>query len=110
VGLVAREIERQGIATVSISIQRELTEKTRPPRAVFLRWPYGHPLGEPFNVAQQRWILLDAFRALTEVQTPGTIQDLPYLWRRPGPWEEKKLSDVSDQRSVGEYVLPKAKN
>ena len=85
-GLVARTIEQHGIPTVSLSIQRELTEKTRPPRALFLRWPYGHPLGEPFNVAQQRWILRDALRALEEMHTPGTIIDLPYLWRRPGPW------------------------
>ena len=99
-GLVAREIERQGIVTVSLSIQRELTEKTRPPRALFLRWPYGHPLGEPFNVAQQRWVLCDALQALVTVQTPGTILDLPYLWRRPGPWEEKKQSVVSGQLSA----------
>jgi D-proline reductase (dithiol) PrdB len=87
VGLVAREIERQGIATVSLSIQRELTEKTRPPRALFLRWPYGHPLGEPFKVAQQRWVLWDALQALVTVRTPGAIVDLPYPWRKPGPWE-----------------------
>jgi hypothetical protein len=73
-----------------VSIQRELTEKARPPRAVFLRWPFGHPLGEPFNVAQQHWVLLDALQALVEIQTPGVIIDLPYLWRRPGPWEDKK--------------------
>jgi hypothetical protein len=88
VGLIAREIERYGIPTVSISIQRELTEKTRPPRAVFLRWPFGHPLGEPFNIAQQRWVLRDALRALMEMPTPETIQNLPYLWRRPGPWDK----------------------
>ncbi len=89
------------MATVSLSIQRELTEKTRPPRALFLRWPYGHPLGEPFNIAQQRWVLCDALRAVAEMQSPGTIEDLPYLWRRPGPWEEKKQSAVSDQLSAG---------
>lgn len=86
-GLVARTIEQHGIPTVSLSIQRELTEKTKPPRALFLRWPFGHPLGEPFNVAQQRWVLRDALRALTAITTPGEIIDLPYLWRRPGPWE-----------------------
>jgi D-proline reductase (dithiol) PrdB len=74
---------------VSLSIQRELTEKTKPPRALFVRWPYGHPLGEPFNVAQQRWVLLDALRALEQMRTPGTIHDLPYQWRRGGPWEDK---------------------
>jgi D-proline reductase (dithiol) PrdB len=73
-----------------VSIQRELTEKTKPPRAVFLRWPFGHPLGEPFNVAQQHWILLESLQALKEIHTRGTIVDLPYLWRRPGPWEDKQ--------------------
>lgn len=81
-GLIQREIERHGIPTVSISIQRELTEKTNPPRAVYLRWPYGHPLGAPFCMKQQRWILLDAFRALEEISVPGTIRDLGYKWRR----------------------------
>jgi D-proline reductase (dithiol) PrdB len=61
---------------------------------VFLRWPFGHPLGEPFNVPQQRWVLLDALRTLVELQTPGMIVDLPYLWRRPGPWEDKGKSRV----------------
>ncbi len=97
-GLVAREIERQGIATVSLSIQRELTEKTRPPRALFLRWPYGHPLGEPFNVAQQRWVLCDALQALVALPTPGTIVDLPYLWRRPGPWESSVELRVKSEK------------
>lgn len=89
-GLVARTIEQHGISTVALSIQRELTETTRPPRALFLRWPYGHPLGEPFNVAQQRWVLCDALKALEEIRTPGAIIDLPYRWRRPGPWATKK--------------------
>lgn len=87
-GLVARIIEGHGIPTVALSIQRELTEKTRPPRALFLRWPFGHPLGEPFNVAQQRWVLCDALHALEKLKEPGVIIDLPYLWRRQGPWAE----------------------
>ena len=90
-GLVARTIEAHGVPTVALSIQRELTEKTRPPRALFLRWPFGHPLGEPFNVAQQRWVLWDALRALAELREPGVIIDLPYPWRRPGPWDEGAL-------------------
>ncbi len=87
-GLVARTIEQHGIPTVALSIQRELTEKVRPPRALFLRWPFGHPLGEPFQVAQQRWILREALHALETLKTPGEIVDLPYLWRRPGPWTQ----------------------
>ena len=66
---------------MSISILRDVTEKVRPPRALFLRWPFGHPLGEPFNVAQQLTVLYDAFTFLHAAR-PGEIRDLPYRWRR----------------------------
>lgn len=39
VGLVARAIDEAGIPTVALSIVREITEKTLPPRALFLRSP-----------------------------------------------------------------------
>ena len=81
-GLIQREIEKAGIPTISISILRKLTEEVKPPRTVYLRWPFGHPLGEPFNVPQQMTILKDAFKALREIKEPGTIIDLPYRWRR----------------------------
>jgi hypothetical protein len=82
VGLIQREIERQGMPTVGVSIVREYTESVRPPRTVFLRWPFGHPLGEPFNTAQQRVVLAEALRALYRITKPGMIVDLPYRWRR----------------------------
>ena len=81
-GLIQREIEKAGIPTISISIVRKLTEEVRPPRAIFLKWPFGHPLGEPGNVAQQMTVLRDAFKAIKEIKEPGTIIDLPYRWKR----------------------------
>ena len=81
-GLVQREIELAGIPTIGVSIVRNYTEQVRPPRTVFLRWPYGHPFGEPGNAAQQRTVLRAAFKALEEITEPGTILDLPYRWRR----------------------------
>lgn len=80
-GLIQRAIEAAGIPTVSISILRDITAKVRPPRALFLRWPFGHPLGEPFHVAQQLTVLRDALHFL-ETARPGEIRDLPYRWRR----------------------------
>jgi len=82
VGLIQREIEKAGIPTIGVSIIREYSEKVKPPRTVFLKWPFGHPLGEPFNIAQQRVVLAETFRALSAIQGPGTIIDLPYRWRR----------------------------
>ena len=81
-GLVQRAIEAEGIPTVGISILKEVTERVRPPRSVFLRYPFGHPLGEAFNIAQQRTILQDALRALETIVEPGTILEPGYAWRR----------------------------
>ena len=81
-GLIQRTIEAAGIATIGISIVRAYTEKVKPPRTVFLPWPFGHPLGEPFNAAQQAAVLERAFDALYTITQPGTIIDLPFRWRR----------------------------
>jgi D-proline reductase (dithiol) PrdB len=49
---------------------------------VHLRWPFGHPLGEPSHRAQQRAVLREAFDALYRIEEPGEIVDLPFRWRR----------------------------
>ena len=90
-GLVAREIERAGVPTVALSIVREVTEKTPPPRALFLRFPFGHALGEAGNREQQFQVLFLAFRLLFEAGEPGTIRDAGLSWKRerylPPDWE-----------------------
>ncbi|MCF6178139.1 MAG: hypothetical protein L3J63_01950 [Geopsychrobacter sp.] len=81
-GLIQREIERVGIATIGISIVREFSEKVQPSRTVFVRWPFGHPLGEAGKPEQQRAVVFEALRALYQIKEPGTIIDLPFRWRR----------------------------
>ncbi|PLX89340.1 MAG: hypothetical protein C0618_01440 [Desulfuromonas sp.] len=71
-----------GITTIGVSIVRDYTEKVQPPRTVFLRWPFGHPFGEPHHIAQQRAVLREMFKAVEAIEQPGTIIDLPYRWRR----------------------------
>jgi hypothetical protein len=82
VGLLQRAIEATGIPTIGISLQKEITLKVKPPRALFLRYPFGHPLGEAFQVQQQRTILLQALKALETITEPGTILEPGYTWRR----------------------------
>ena len=81
-GLIQREIEKEGIATIGISIVRDYSEKVRPPRTVFLRWPFGHPLGEPGNAEQHKAVVQEALKALYRIKEPGTIIDLPFRWKR----------------------------
>jgi D-proline reductase (dithiol) PrdB len=61
VGLIQRAIEARGIATISISVNRPYTEKVKPPRSIFLRWPSGHPVGEPDSTEQQAEALIKTF-------------------------------------------------
>ena len=92
-GLLQRIIEAGGIATIGISINRPYTEKVKPPRSIFLRWPFGHPLGEPHNINQQAAVLNEAFDALFTITTPGEIRDIGWRWRRetyPSPqWQNR---------------------
>ena len=70
VGLIQRAIEYTGITTVSISLLREITEKIRPPRALFVPFPLGYPLGEANNPALQRRIIHAALALLPRTDTP----------------------------------------
>jgi D-proline reductase (dithiol) PrdB len=82
VGLVQREIETQGISTVGVSIVREISEKVNTTRTYFLKYPFGHALGEPFNKKQQVTIFKECLNVLESAQKPGVIVDSPYRWRR----------------------------
>ena len=70
VGLIQRAIEYAGISTVSISLLREITEQIQPPRALFVPYPLGHPLGEPNDNAFQTSIMQVAFALLPRNDAP----------------------------------------
>ncbi len=75
---------------MSLSVLPALTGKARLPRAVAMRWPFGHALGEPLARAQHMTIIHDALAALY-APAPGIVTVLPYRWRReryaePATW------------------------
>ena len=70
VGLIQRAIEYAGITTVSISLLREITEMIRPPRALFVPFPLGYPLGEPNNPELQTRVIRAAFALLPRTDFP----------------------------------------
>ena len=79
---------------MAISIVREITEKTPPPRALYLRFPFGHALGEAGNGNQHFAVILLAFRLLFEAVEAGTIRDGGLHWKHgsypPPDWEAYK--------------------
>jgi hypothetical protein len=75
VGVIQREIEGSGIATASISLVRRFTQLVRPPRALWVPFPFGRPLGAPRNVAVQRLVLLSTLELLKRLEGP-VLEDL----------------------------------
>jgi hypothetical protein len=81
VGLIQRAIEAEGVSTISISLNRRITEKVKPPRALLVDFPLGHPMGTPFDCGLQRKILVEALMYLQVIVDPGTILDRTKTYR-----------------------------
>ena len=75
-GLIQRAIEEEGIPTISISLNRTISEKVKPPRVLLVPFALGHPMGNPFDEELQTQILLGGLKYLKEIDNPGTIVDL----------------------------------
>jgi hypothetical protein len=88
VGLIARELERRGIPTVTLSSAWSITAAVAPPRAVFIDFPLGHTAGKPRDRSLQRHIMIEALSALDGIQTPGTIRRLPFRWAASDDWKD----------------------
>jgi len=73
--VLARVIEAHGIATTSISLVREHTEKLRPPRALFVPFPFGHAFGRPNDPELQHRVLA-AVLALLAAPAGPVLEDL----------------------------------
>jgi hypothetical protein len=76
VGVIQRQIEAQGVSTVSISLYRPFTEAVKPPRALWVPFPYGRPMGAPNNKAIQRKVIFAALDLLKRDIGP-VIEELP---------------------------------
>ena len=70
-------IEARGIATVVIGLVRPQIERTPPPRALWVPFPLGRPLGEPEDAQFQRRVLLTALGLLERADGPRILVDFP---------------------------------
>jgi hypothetical protein len=87
VSALGHYLEEEGLATVSISLIRPQTENTRPPRALWVPFELGRPLGPPGDPVFQRRVLLAALRLLERADGPVLLEDSPDddPRRRPDP-------------------------
>jgi D-proline reductase (dithiol) PrdB len=94
--LVQNAVEGTGVATISMSVQPHITASIGVPRAIALRFPAGNQVGEAGKPQQQRMILTAALEAIRAIESPGTIVELPYRWRRFPVHEEPVLTRASE--------------
>ena len=76
--LVAAELERQGVSAVVIQLLREVSERMRPPRALFVPFKHGYPLDMPSDPQRQHAVIEAALKLLEDpALTPPVLVDLP---------------------------------
>jgi len=69
-------LEEAGVPTAGISLVRPHTEVIKPPRALWVPFELGHPLGPPDNTAFQRKVLLALLKLFAAPQGP-VLEDFP---------------------------------
>lgn len=82
-GALGHYLEEEGIATTQISLVREHTAAIAPPRALWVPFILGRPLGVPGDAAFQRRVLLKAL-SLLEARSGPVLEDYPEDAPDPG--------------------------
>lgn len=61
-------------------MNRDITDSVKTPRALFVRFPYGAPLGPAGDAETQLAIIRAALAVLVDATEPGTIVDADVEW------------------------------
>jgi hypothetical protein len=61
-------------------MNRDITENVKTPRALYVRFPYGAPLGPAGDRVTQAAVIGQAFALLTGAPTPGAIVESDIEW------------------------------
>lgn len=74
---LAHYLEEEGIAAVAIALIRPQAEHTRSPRALWVPFELGRPIGPPSDAAFQRRVILAALGLLAAQKQASLIVDFP---------------------------------
>jgi hypothetical protein len=77
VSALAHYLEEEGVPAVAISLIRLHTEKVRPPRALWVPFELGRPLGAPNIPAFQTRVIAAALGLLEAASGPVVLEDFP---------------------------------
>lgn len=74
---LAHYLEEEGVPAVAISLIRLHTEKVAPPRALWVPFELGRPIGAPKNAQFQTRVITAALRLLEAARGPVVLEDFP---------------------------------
>jgi hypothetical protein len=74
--VLAHYLEQEGVATTQISLIRDHTERIQPPRALWVPFELGRPVGAPENPAFQTRVVQAALELLERPDGP-VLEDFP---------------------------------
>lgn len=80
-GLIQRVLDIMGVATISLTLVKEMTALVKPSRALFIQHPFGLTLGDVGDATTHEAVLKDCLRYAAQGLPAGTIVDLPYAWK-----------------------------
>jgi len=66
-------MEKRGIATVVLSLLRDVTAKVGPPRALYVPFRHGYPFDVPSDAARQRRVIEAALALLSRPRSEAPI-------------------------------------
>ncbi len=96
---IAHWIEQHEISTIVIGLVRLHLEKILPPRALWVPFELGRPLGAPTDSALQQRVLLQALQ-LVETSTPRQIVDFAEEDSRALPAPDWSAPEVGEHPSI----------
>jgi hypothetical protein len=85
--MVARLLERDGIATVVMGCAKDIVEHVGVPRFVFADFPLGNAAGRPHDPASQDGLLGLALDLLEAAPAARTTVQSPLRWSESSAWK-----------------------
>jgi hypothetical protein len=106
VSALGHYLEEEGLATVAISLIRPQTERTRPPRALWVPFELGRPFGPPSDPAFQKRVILAALQLVERQSGPVIIEDFPDddPRARPDPGWRLPFDHAADANGSAETI------
>jgi hypothetical protein len=100
VSLIARHLERQGVATVVIGSARDIVEECGVPRFLFVDYPLGNPCGRPDAPAEQLAILTMALDVVDQAWSARTTVQAPMIWSDDESWRDAFMGVTDENREA----------